>query len=42
MPAPEGLWPVEGTHAGRVHEALQPMGRIHIREVNREFLWEEP
>jgi len=24
---------VEGTHAGAVHEELQPMGRTHIGEV---------
>lgn len=33
---------VEGTHLRVVHEALQPTGRIHIGEVNRELLWEEP
>ena len=32
---PEGLHPVEGhmTHAGAVHEELQPMGRTHFGEV---------
>ena len=29
---PEGLNPVEGTHAGAVHEELQPMGRTHVGE----------
>jgi len=33
QPVPEGLHPVEGTHAGAVHEELQPMGRTHIVEV---------
>ena len=33
QPVPEGLHPVEGTHAGAVHEELQPMGRTHIGEV---------
>jgi len=32
-PVPEGLYPVEGTHAEAVHEELQPMGRTHIGEV---------
>ncbi|GAB0185918.1 zinc finger and BTB domain-containing protein 5 [Grus japonensis] len=31
--APEGLHPVEGTHAGAAHEELQPMGRTHSGEV---------
>ncbi|GAB0183427.1 hypothetical protein GRJ2_000808000 [Grus japonensis] len=31
--APEGLRFVEGTHAGAVHEELQPMGRTHVGEV---------
>ncbi|GAB0204569.1 zinc finger and BTB domain-containing protein 5 [Grus japonensis] len=30
---PEGLHPVEGTHAGAVGEELQPMGRTHIGEI---------
>jgi len=33
QPVPEGLHPVEGTHAGAVREELQPVGRTHIREV---------
>ncbi|GAB0183450.1 AN1-type zinc finger protein 5-like [Grus japonensis] len=32
--APEGLHPMEGTHAGAVCEELQPMGRTHIGEVH--------
>ena len=39
QPVPEGLHPVEGTHAGVVCEDLQPMGRSHFGEVHRE-LWE--
>ncbi|GAB0187733.1 hypothetical protein GRJ2_001238600 [Grus japonensis] len=31
--APEGLHPVEGTHAGAVGEELQPVGRSHVGEV---------
>jgi len=31
---PEGLHPVEGTHAGAVHEELQPVGRTHLGEVH--------
>ena len=27
QPVPEGLYPVEGTHAGAVREQLQPVGR---------------
>lgn len=27
--APEGLYPVEGTHTGAVHEELQSVGRTH-------------
>jgi len=30
---PEGLHPMEGTHAGAVCEELQPMGRTPVREV---------
>jgi len=30
---PEGLHPVEVTHAGAVCEGQQPMGRTHIGEV---------
>ncbi|GAB0188323.1 hypothetical protein GRJ2_001297600 [Grus japonensis] len=30
---PEGLHPAEETHAGAVHEELQPMGRTHVGEV---------
>ncbi|GAB0180894.1 AN1-type zinc finger protein 5-like [Grus japonensis] len=30
---PEGLYPVEGTHAGAVGEELQPEGRTHVAEV---------
>jgi len=33
QPVPEGLHPVEGTHAQAVHEELQPVGRTHIGEV---------
>ena len=29
QPVPEGRHPVEGTHAGTVHEELQPIGRTH-------------
>jgi len=28
--APEGLHPIEGTHAGAVREELQPVGRTHV------------
>ena len=31
---PEGLQPMEGTHAGAVHEELQPVGRTHVGEVH--------
>ena len=31
---PEGLHPVERTHAGAVCEELQPMGRTHVGEVH--------
>ena len=31
---PEGLHPVEGTHAGAVCEELQPVGRTHVGEVH--------
>lgn len=34
--APEGLQPVEATHAGAVCE-LQSVGRAHTREVHREL-----
>ncbi|GAB0180379.1 zinc finger and BTB domain-containing protein 5 [Grus japonensis] len=30
---PEGLHPMEGTHAGAVCEEPQPMGRTHVGEV---------
>lgn len=30
---PEGLHPVEGTHARAVHEELQPVRRTHVGEV---------
>jgi len=33
QPVPEGLHPMEGTHAGAVHEELQLVGRTHIGEV---------
>jgi len=36
QPVPEGLHPVEGTHAGAVREELQPMGRTCIGEVHGE------
>ena len=32
--APEGLHPVEGSHAGAVCEELQTVGRIHAGEVH--------
>ena len=31
---PEGLQPMEGTHAGTVREELQPVGRTHPGEVH--------
>jgi len=31
QPVPEGLHPVEGTHAGTISQELQPVGRTHIR-----------
>ena len=31
---PEGLHPVDGTHAGAVREELQPMGRTRVGEVH--------
>jgi len=31
--APEGLHPMERTHAGAVCEGLQPVRRTHVREV---------
>ena len=31
---PEGLHPVEGTHAGAVCEELQLIGRTHVGEVH--------
>ncbi|KAK4818137.1 hypothetical protein QYF61_006736 [Mycteria americana] len=31
---PEGLYPMERTHARAVHEELQPMGRTHTGEVH--------
>jgi len=33
QPVPEGLHPVEGTHAGAVGEELQPVGRTDVGEV---------
>jgi len=30
QPVPEGLPPVEWTHARAVHEEMQPVGRIHV------------
>jgi len=33
QPVPEGLHPVEGTHAGAVREELHPVRRTHIGEV---------
>ncbi|PKU45188.1 hypothetical protein llap_4489 [Limosa lapponica baueri] len=30
---PEGLHPVERTHAEEVHEELQPVGRTHVGEI---------
>ena len=40
---PEGLYPVERTHAGAVLEELQPMGRTHVGEGREgSYLWEEP
>jgi len=33
QPVPEGLHPVEGTHAGAVCEELQTVGRTHVGEV---------
>jgi len=32
--APDGLYLVEGSHAGIVHEELQPVGRTHIGQVH--------
>jgi len=32
QPVPEGLHPMERTHAGAVYEELQPMGRTHVGE----------
>jgi len=31
---PEGLHPMERTHAGAVHQELQPVGRTHVGEVH--------
>ena len=33
QPVPEGLHPVERSHAGAVREELQSVGRTHIGEV---------
>jgi len=37
QPVPEGLHPMEGTHAGAVCEELQPMGGIGVGEVSGEL-----
>jgi len=37
QPDPEGLHPVEGTHAGTCHEELHPMGRTHFGAVYEEL-----
>jgi len=37
QPVPERLHPVEGTHAGAVREALQPVGRTSAGEVCAEL-----
>jgi len=34
QPVPEGLHPMEGTHAGAAHEELQPVGMTHVGEVH--------
>jgi len=34
QPVPEGLHPMEVTHAGAVREELQPVGRTHVGEVH--------
>ena len=34
QPVPEGLQPVEGTHAGAVRGELQPMGRTHAGDTH--------
>jgi len=33
QPVPEGLHPVEGTHAGAVQAGLHSVGRTHVGEV---------
>jgi len=33
QPVPEGLHPMEGTHAGAVREELQPVGKTPVGEV---------
>jgi len=35
---PEGLHPVERTHAGAVCMVLKPLGRSHIGEIHRGLL----
>jgi len=37
QPVPEGLHPVEGTHAGAVCEELQPVGMTHVGDVREEL-----
>jgi len=37
QPVPEGLHPMEGTHAGAVREELQPVGRTHVGEFCEEL-----
>jgi len=37
QPVPEGLHLMEGTHAGAVHEELQPMGRTHAGAAHGEL-----
>jgi len=37
QPVPEGLHPVEGTHAGAVCEELQPVGRTHVGVAHGEL-----
>lgn len=32
---PEGLQPMEGSHAGALHEELQPTGRAHVGRICR-------
>jgi len=37
VPVPEGLHPMEGTHAGAVLEELHPVGKTHVGEVYGEL-----